>query len=57
MTADLFVHPALYEGSSNTVLGYEKDVPEKGGAVAMGDGSVKTMTAEQFKAAPKASGG
>jgi hypothetical protein len=41
-------------GSSTTVLAYHKDVPTKGGIVVMQDGSVKQMTAEEFKAAPKA---
>jgi hypothetical protein len=31
-----------------------KEVPEKGGAVIMQDGTVKTMTADEFKSAPKA---
>jgi hypothetical protein len=47
---------AMTAGTSNTVLGYEKQTPEKGGLVAMADGSVKTMTAQEFKAAPKAPG-
>lgn len=34
-----------------TILAYEKDVPINGGVVLMADGAVKTMTAEQFKAA------
>ncbi len=44
----------MTQGSSNTVLGYEKDVPTSGGLVMMGDGSVKKMTAEEFAKAPKA---
>ena len=43
-------------GTSNTVLAYEKDTPSKGGLVLMADASVKTMTAEEFKKAPKAKG-
>jgi hypothetical protein len=43
--------------AANTVLGYEKDVPTKGGAVVMLDGSTKTMTADEFNAAPKAKKG
>ncbi len=35
---------------SNMVVAYYKDVPTAGGLVAMGDGKVKTMTADQFKA-------
>jgi hypothetical protein len=45
---------SLTQGTSNTILAYERNVPEKGGPVAYADGSVKTVTAEQFKAAPKA---
>jgi len=39
---------------SDKVLAYEKDVPEKGGRVLMLDRRIKTMTAEEFAAAPKA---
>jgi hypothetical protein len=38
-------------GSSNTVLAYEKDAPTKGGQVLYGDGSVKKLTADEFKKA------
>jgi hypothetical protein len=38
-------------GTSNTVLAYVKDVPEKGGLVLMGDASVKKMSADEFKKA------
>jgi hypothetical protein len=44
----------MKEGTANTVLAHEKDVPTKGGLVLMADGSVKEMTAQEFKAAPKA---
>jgi hypothetical protein len=44
----------MTQGSSNTVLGYEKDTPKGGGLVMMGDGSVKKMSAEEFAKAPKA---
>lgn len=46
----------MTQGTSNTVLAYEKDAPAKGGAVAMADGSVKTMTADEFGKATKAGG-
>jgi hypothetical protein len=45
------------QGTSNTVLAYEKDVPAKGGMVAMGDGSVREMTAQEFQTAGKATPG
>jgi hypothetical protein len=36
-------------GTSNTILAFEKDVPTKGGLVLMGDGSVKKVSAVEFK--------
>jgi hypothetical protein len=44
----------LTAGTSSTVLAYEKDVPTKGGQVAMADGRVKTMSADEFAKATKA---
>jgi hypothetical protein len=41
----------MTQGSSKTILAYEKDAPEKGGRVAYGDGSVKKLTADEFKKA------
>jgi hypothetical protein len=41
-------------GTSVTVLAYEQDVPTRGGQVLMADGSVKKMTADEFKKADKA---
>ena len=41
----------MTHGTSNTVLIYEKDAPTKGGYVGYGDGSVKKLTAEEFKKA------
>ena len=47
----------LVESNSTTVLAYEKAAPESGGHVVMQDTrTVKKMTAEEFKAAPKAPG-
>ena len=44
--------------ASDTVLAYEKQAPETGGFVLMQDGqTIKKMTAEEFRAAPKASKG
>jgi hypothetical protein len=41
----------MTSGTSNTVLAYVKDVPDKGGLVLLGDGSVKKLSAEEFKKA------
>jgi hypothetical protein len=41
-------------GTTNTVLACEKEAPEKGGYVLMGDGSVRKLSPEEFKKAPKA---
>ncbi|WP_435015748.1 hypothetical protein TA3x_003299 [Tundrisphaera sp. TA3] len=40
--------------SPDEVLAYMKEVPEKGGLVLMKNRKIKSMTAEEFKAAPKA---
>ena len=40
--------------ASRTVLVYEKKVPQDGGAVLMQDGSINSMTPDEFKSAPKA---
>lgn len=39
---------------SDQVLAYPKQAPEQGGSVLLLDRTVKKMTAEEFKAAPKA---
>jgi hypothetical protein len=39
---------------SDEVLAYGKDVPNQGGEVLMTNRTIKKMTAEEFKAAPKA---
>jgi hypothetical protein len=39
--------------AGTTVVAYEKIVPEQGGLVAFQDGTVKQVTADEFKAAPK----
>ena len=47
----------IADGVSDKVLAYEKAAPESGGNVLMQDGrTVKKMTAEEFKTAPKAPG-
>jgi hypothetical protein len=38
---------------AGTVLAYEKDVPARGGPVLMADGTIREMTAEEFRAAKK----
>jgi hypothetical protein len=46
----------LTNGTSNTLLGYEKDAPAQGGAVLFADGSAKPVTAEDFAKAAKPPG-
>jgi hypothetical protein len=41
----------MVDGTSNTVLAYDKDVPKEGGLVLYGDASVKKLTADEFKKA------
>jgi hypothetical protein len=41
-------------GTSRTILAFEKDAPKKGGLVLMGDGSVKKLSADEFKKTPLA---
>lgn len=42
------------KGSSTEILGYEKQAPERGGFVLLVNRTVKKMSADEFKAAPKA---
>jgi hypothetical protein len=44
----------MTEGTSNTILAYEKDAPSKGGLCLFGDGSVKKLSAGEFKNTPRA---
>jgi hypothetical protein len=47
----------IAESGATTVLAYEKATPDSGGHVVMQDTrTVKKLTAEEFKAAPKAPG-
>jgi hypothetical protein len=46
----------MTQGTSNTILGYEKEAKDKEGLVLMADGSTKTMSAKDLNAAPKADG-
>jgi hypothetical protein len=48
------VRLANKKAGEGLVLGYAKQVPEKGGPVVMGDATVEQMTADQFKKAKKA---
>ena len=50
----VFWRVAVSPANGDTVLAYDKDTPGNGGAVVMGDGKVKSMTAEEFNAAKKA---
>jgi hypothetical protein len=43
-----------YTPGSSTVLAYEKKAPTEGGHVLLQNGSVKEMTADEFKSASKA---
>jgi hypothetical protein len=45
------------DGPANTVLGYERDAPVKGGIVLFGDAAVRWLTPEEFQAAPRAKAG
>jgi hypothetical protein len=50
-----FYGAPVQDSASNTVLAYEKQAPESGGYVLMGDGTtIKKMTADDFKSANKA---
>jgi hypothetical protein len=41
-------------GAQGMIVAHMKDVPTNGGEVVLDNGDVKTLTAEEFKAAPKA---
>src|SRR5690606_17082612 len=51
---DVDLNPEREADSPDEVLAFAKEVPETGGAVLMKNRSIKTMTAEEFQAAPKA---
>jgi hypothetical protein len=40
--------------SGANVLAYQKDVPSQGGLVLLSDGTIKSMSADEFKSAPTA---
>ncbi len=50
----VYVWGAGLSAGSSAVLAYEKDVPTNGGPVLLQDGSLKTLSAAEFAAAPKA---
>jgi hypothetical protein len=51
----LFYGALLQDGDADTILAYEKQVPESGGHALMQDGkTIKKMTADEFKTAKKA---
>jgi len=63
--AEAFTYPALARGevvvfwganigSGSAILAYEKNAPLQGGWVLLQDHTLKQMSAEEFKAAPKA---
>jgi hypothetical protein len=42
---------------SATIMGYHRDVPAQGGPVLFGDGSVRNLSVQEFRAAPQAAPG
>jgi len=42
------------KGSTDAVVAYDKDVPTKGGLVLLHNRTVKQMSADEFRSAPKA---
>ena len=50
----VYVWGCNIKAGSTAVLAYGKSVPDSGGPVLLQDGTVKTMSAAEFTAAPKA---
>jgi hypothetical protein len=50
----VYLWGAAYAAGSDKVAAYEKKVPAEGGWVLLQGGTLKEMSADQFKAAPKA---
>ncbi|MDG3007637.1 hypothetical protein [Paludisphaera mucosa] len=50
------VDPAGSDAAGEEILAYLKEAPESGGGVLTRNLKVKSMTADEFKAAPKAAG-
>ncbi|HJZ54845.1 MAG TPA: hypothetical protein VKE74_07790 [Gemmataceae bacterium] len=54
-TGDIvYLWGATYAAGSDKVVAHEKKAPTEGGYVLLQNGSVKTMTADEFRSAPKA---
>ncbi len=50
----VYLWGAGYDAGGNKVVAHERRAATEGGYVLLQDGSVKEMTADEFKAAPKA---
>src|SRR5262245_14986095 len=50
----VYLWGAAYTSGGTQVVAYEKKVATEGGYVLLQDGTVRQMTADEFKAAPKA---
>jgi hypothetical protein len=50
----VYLWGAAFSPSGEKVVAYEKKTPTEGGLVLLENGTVREMTAEEFKAAPKA---
>ena len=50
----VYLWGASYISGGTKIVAYEKKAPESGGMVLLEDASVKEMTADAFKSAPKA---
>jgi hypothetical protein len=54
-TGDIvYIWGAGYADGGKQVVAYEKKTPNEGGYVLLQDGTVKKMTADEFKSAPQA---
>jgi hypothetical protein len=50
----VYIWGAGYADGAKQVVAYEKKAPTEGGYVLLQDGTVKKMTADEFKSAPQA---
>jgi len=53
-SGEVVVNWGVGPADSSAVLAYQKEVPSSGGWVLLQNGKVQQMTADEFKAAPKA---